>query len=345
MCTEDVADGAGAVGDEQRSAGAGGVRRAGRTGNAGGRGRRWAATLFERNANEWALELQPLREVKYAILGNELCPKTGRPHVQAYVETSRMSWNRVCEMLHGAHVEHAHGTARENREYCAKDGSFVELGVMSDERQEEGAVRGGERGGERERDRWVDAYDAAVRGDWESIPRDVLIRYYGNLRRIQQDNVRRPDDLADVCGFWIYGPPGYGKSHAARALFVDNFAKGCHKWWDKYGGERAAIIDDLELSHDCLGHLLKIWGDRYATIGEIKHLGQWIRPESIVVTSNYSIHDVFGRDPVMEEAIRRRYVEIHFSSYRMDIGPFVRGRISTDGNADYGPSREAWRRA
>lgn len=333
-----VADDAERVGDEQQRPRARESGRADRARSGTRRGRRWCATLFERGADEWADELRTVRWIKYACLGNEHCPTTHRRHVQAYLETTQQQWNRVREVLHGGHVEIAWGPAENNVRYCQKEGDWREFGTRADEREEAGQCRGGDANAER----WRRVRHAAENGEWGDIPDDIYVRYYGNLRRMAADAVVRPPDLEDVCGYWIYGPPGYGKSHAARVLFPNHYAKGANKWWDRWNGEPTVIIDDVERNHDVLGHYFKIWADKYSYIGEIKHLSQWLRPSAIVVTSNYSIHDVFGRDNVMEDAIRRRYVEIHFGEMRMDIERFVRQRVATLDNPNYvnvsGPS-------
>lgn len=297
------------------------------------RSRRFAFTVFGSDGDVVASTLRAVPEVIYFVCGNERCPRSGRAHVQGYVEFSkRVEWSHVRQVLEGAHVEIARGTTQENVDYCKKEGDFIESGRPIDATAREAQVRAADRGregGERERDRWTQVRRAAERGDWAAIPDDIYVRHYGALRRMFSEGEVRPPDLTAVCGYWIYGVTGLGKSHSARELFPDYYPKECSKWWDRYRGQATAIVDDFELYHRVLGHHLKIWGDRYSYVGEIKCEGHYMRPKHIVITSNYSIHDVFGDDEQMESAVRRRYVEIWMRHARQDISHFVRTRTET----------------
>jgi len=71
---------------------------------------------------------------EYLVYGNETAPTTGTPHIQGYVIfTVAKSLRQAKSALSGPHdapfhLEVARGTPQQNREYCIKDGDFVEHG-------------------------------------------------------------------------------------------------------------------------------------------------------------------------------------------------------------------------
>lgn len=73
------------------------------------------------------------------------------------------------------------------------------------------------------------------------------------------------------------------------------------------------ILDDLD--SDCLSHYLKIWADRWSCTGEYKGGTVALNHSKFIVTSNYTIEDLF-KDKGFEviQAIRRRFEVIELSS-------------------------------
>lgn len=71
-------------------------------------------------------------------------------------------------------------------------------------------------------------------------------------------------------------------------------------------------MDDMDSDH--FGHLLKIWADRYAATGECKGCTIPLCHETFIVTSNYSIAELFNKQPIMIDPLKRRFLEIELSS-------------------------------
>lgn len=66
------------------------------------------------------------------------------------------------------------------------------------------------------------------------------------------------------------------------------------------------VIEEWEPKNECTASKLKIWADRYPFPGEIKGgTIERIRPEKIIVTSNYSIRECFPNPQDHEPMLRR----------------------------------------
>lgn len=77
-------------------------------------------------------ELIPnMEKFEYVIMGREICPDTGRHHLQGYAETKNaMRLNGIKEALgdNSAHIEKRRGNQKQAIDYCKKDGDYTELG-------------------------------------------------------------------------------------------------------------------------------------------------------------------------------------------------------------------------
>jgi len=75
-----------------------------------------------------------------------------------------------------------------------------------------------------------------------------------------------------------------------------------------------------------LGHLVKIWGDRWACTGEIKGATVALQHTHFVVTSNYSIEELWPKDTdfKLRDAIARRFQTVIFTK----VYPGARAKLS-----------------
>lgn len=269
-------------------------------------GRRWCWTLNNPSEAEITNVRLLADSTVYTVFGHEVGAE-GTPHLQGftvYSATKRLA--AVKKDIPRAHWETTKGTNQQAGDYCKKDGNYEEFGTMPAPRQAAGG---------RESQRWADAYAAAQAGNTDVIPGDIMLRSYRTIKEVVRDHMKHPDDVENVCGLWLWGPPGVGKSRKAREDFPDFFNKPCNKWWDGYQGEPVVLLDDFDPSHRVLGHHLKIWADRYAFIGETKGSSRAIRPHRIVVTSQFSPDTIWADDADTLAAIRRRYRVVHMEVF------------------------------
>ena len=265
------------------------------------RSKNWCFTINnwteENYAQAWALE------TKYIIIGKEK-GESGTPHLQGFVVFPfQKTFSAVKKLLpHGAHIEAARGTTEEASKYCEKDGDFQAKGELPKSQKRKGAD---------EKERWELAKKAAIAGDIDSIPADIYYRYYAATKAIMKDHMKEPEVNPTLDGEWHYGPSGCGKSRGVREKYPGAYYKMCNKWWDGYQLQETVIIEDIDKVHSVLGHHLKIWGDHGGFIAETKGGATMIRPKRIIVTSNYSIQEIFN-DEKTYLPLERRFKEISY---------------------------------
>jgi len=120
----------------------------------------------------------------------------------------------------------------------------------------------------------------------------------------------RPPQLDGVCGVWLWGRAGSGKTTTANRLYPNAYLKPLNKWWDGYQGEDVVICDDMSIFHRSLSDMLKHWTDFLPFIAEIKRESVYIRPTKFIVTSQYSIEEIWEGDEKSLEAMRRRFTVV-----------------------------------
>ena len=260
------------------------------------RSRNWVGTL--NNPPDGACQsLLDTEGIKYICIGNEV-GESGTPHLQMCFFFKNPKTLRAMKKINNeAHWETMQGTQHQAADYCKKDGMFEEAGELPMSSKQKG---------ETEQERYAQAWDSAREGNIDDIPADLKLRFYGTLKRIKHDAMLE-QTLVDTDSKmeWYYGASGTGKSRKAREENPDAYLKMCNKWWDGYEGEEVVLIEDFDLKHDCLIHHMKIWADRYPFLAEAKGSSMKIRPEKIIVTSNYHPKDIWTSEADLGPILRR----------------------------------------
>lgn len=179
-------------------------------------------------------------------------------------------------------------------------------------------------GGKSTKRKWDTTIAQAKAGDFENIDPELYLKYYSTLKRINVDEGEIPSDLpfsTQARNFWYYGKTGTGKSLGARRDFPDHYLKiANNKWWDGYKKQPAVILEDFDKSHSYMGFNLKIWGDLYSFPVEIKGSALRIRPENIIVTSNWHPNQIWTDDETLEPILRRFRI-VHFQTLTSTPAP------------------------
>lgn len=247
----------------------------------------------------------PPKDVQY--IGFELeTGDNGTPHIQGFVHyTNAVPFNTVKKHFPRAHIEAMRGSLEHNTKYCSKEGKLEQYGNKP-KSMKEAAKQSAE-------ERWA----LAKAGKFQQLPPEQIKTY----EYIHSKYADKPKSLDKLQNVWLCGPANCGKSSTVRRKWPDYYDKERdNKWWDGYEGEKVVLIDDVDPRHNKdynLAGMLKRWADHYPFNGEVK--GGCIknmRPEMIVVTSQYTIEEVFGYDSKAFDAISRRFWEFRWDGQR-----------------------------
>ena len=240
-------------------------------------------------------------DAKYLCYGKETAPTTKTPHLQGFVIFKNpRKVTGVRAILPGLHIEVAKGSASQCIIYCEKDGDFYEFGERPQTKKEQGDA---------EKERWEMAWALAKESDVEGIDADIRLRCYSTIKRIGEDFMQPVAPLDGTCGYWIHGESGAGKTRSVLAAYPDCYIKPRNSWWDGYQQEEVVVVDDLDKFDVKLGGKLKHWADFAPFVAERKGGSIRIRPGKLIVTSQYTIEEVW-EDKETRQALMRRFVVI-----------------------------------
>jgi len=177
-------------------------------------------------------ELMKYEKAKYIVIGREICPTTGKPHLQGYCELAdKVSFSVIAGKF--GHIEKRRGTPQQAADYCKKEGSYQEAGTMS---------------------------NPGKRTDLESVCTMVVekkkieenalefpvtfVKYHKGITELM--NLTRSNRTEKPTVIWLWGLAGVGKTRYASDRHSDRYIKDGTMWWNNYTQQEAIIIDDFD---------------------------------------------------------------------------------------------------
>lgn len=292
------------------------------------RGINWVLTLNNHTQDDIKNIIETCKsdryKTKYLLLAEDCAPTTGTKHIHGVLcFEKRHTLSSLKRKMDKCHFEQMRGTIQQAIDYTTKyikdhqDAFCYNMGTPPKDTKFTT---------ESNNEKWELMFNAAKKGKFEQIPPKEYIRYHKAFREIYIENQKAKDMPANLDMkehfLWLWGSTGNGKSYAARheikdriqQLYsepIDIYLKTLNKWWDHYQGEKIVLIE--EANPDACEHLanfFKTWLDEYAFVAEAKGaIAPKIRPEFIIITSNYTIDECFPKSQD-SAPLKRRLREI-----------------------------------
>lgn len=272
----------------------------------------WFGTLNNYSADDvtWFRQLIDNDDkARYVIFGRET-GEAGTPHLQ-FVICFRVlqSFRQVKLYKPRAHWEICRSLHRAI-EYCKKEGDWEEFGDKPRSQAQKG---------EAEKERWREIVALAKAGELQTLSEkypQAYLTQIQNIIRVQTIEVRNTRLVeASTLHYWFVGPTGTGKSLKMRQMVEHNrealYLKLSSKWWDSWNNEPVTGFEDVGESFSKTGDHCKVWLDRYPFKAEFKGGSMDIRPQLIVVTSNYFPEEIWPQENI-HLPIRRRVRVVWF---------------------------------
>lgn len=259
----------------------------------------------------------PLPLFTYIIFGREVCPTTGTPHLQGYVEFGKRVRRRAIARIPGferARVDRRKGTGIQASDYCRKDGRVYEWGSLETRTQ-------GTRSDLDEIKTEIDSGANALQ---------VAENHFSSWCRYRQSfaeyrRLRTPVGARQLEVYVLWGAPGTGKTRLIFETFPDVWI-ACDpslNWFDGYAGQPVVLLDDYR-GDASAAFLLRLL-DVYPMLCPVKgSFTPWV-PTKVFITSNMA--PPFGHYDI-QAALNRRIKHV----IKMDANIY---RDGAEGEIEY----------
>jgi len=251
--------------------------------------------------------------LEYGVVGQETCPTTGKRHFHVYGRYEKKKRITAIGKLYGCHIEYIkkHPVTKEYmnyeaQEYCKKDGVYKEFGTP-----EPAVTR------EAKPCPFVTCIDLARAGNLDAIRTDFPKMFVIHLAKwkLISGEVQAKEMFPNRKCLWIHGLSGIGKSRWVSTNFPSAYRKNAGEiHFERYRDEQTVVIEDIMPDHrkEWLHPMLMI-SDIYAYMPKVRYGSVCLRHQLLIVTSNYTIEEVFPFDNSRggQSPWQRRFIQVH----------------------------------
>lgn len=258
--------------------------------------------------DERYLALMKKHGIRYIAYGEEIAPKTNKPHHQMFLvfktqkACSDTALGRLNKKLFNgqSHWEPMFGSLSQSDVYCSKAGKYHKLG---------------------------DEPKQGDRNDLKDVAADILCgkrklddllfedpyyyHLYGRtLSRVEDLALRKKFRQWPTEGIWLYGDTAQGKSHMA----FENYSPETHyvksledEWWDGYTGQETVILNEFR-GQIKFGEMLNLVDKWPHTVKRRNREPFPFLAKTVIVTSALHPREVFtklGQSDSMDQLLRR----------------------------------------
>jgi len=265
----------------------------------------------EKSFRKYCTEMNTEGKLKYANYTYEIAPTTGTPHMQGCLYT-KYSYPKktILEQI---------GMKFSLDKVFQDNGAFDYALKRDKETGEPTQILAFEIGikpvlaGQEKGRVWKEALEYARQGQIDKIDPRIRITCYSAINAIARENLQPSERLEDVCGVYIYGLPGTGKSQIVMdfyglKLFEMTVIGDFNGYRDNH---EVVLMNEFEKDHGKkYAREIKLWTDKYPFNIRPLYGVKSIRPRKFIFTANYSLEQCVP-DLMALEAIKRRCIVIY----------------------------------
>lgn len=255
-------------------------------------GKKRAYVLTINNYNDEHVKKLKDEKYKYLIIGDEIAPTTGTPHLQIYIHYKNpITWKSLKTKFPSAYIYNAKGTAEQNQKYCSKTKTLFEDGEMPNQGKRTDIEVCKDIVKNTNSMRQVVSHATSIQGVRMA---EIWLKYHEPPRNFKPHVT------------WIYGPSGTGKSKLAHEMAPEDcyYTMDTGKWFEGYDGHENIIIDDIRKDFMKYSFFLKFL-DRYAYRFENKGGSRQFKAKRIIITSIYHPEQLWNTREDLYQLTRR----------------------------------------